>query len=609
MISRLKGGMSAFGLLLILGLNAMIGADLLREHDDLLARAREETQSLSLILERQATDSVTGVAKVLAGVAEVLDVRADRWDRGDPDVHALLRRQAALSPLIRALLVISADGHPIHDSGTRTPADLDLSDRDYLTAQRDGTAAGSFLGVPVRGRVSGNWFVSMSRRLDTPDGRFAGVVVAVIEPAAFRAFYEALKLRNDAVVTLYHASGPMMARFPVHDSVPVLSAHPSADPAPSPAASLTVGPQGAEFLANSSDGPSRILSVRRSVEVPLVVTVSLSTDQVLSPWRGKVKISVAVAVCGSVMLGFLTLVLVREAGRREAMLVDLQSSEAALRDSQQRLIQDIAGRYRAEAELIAAKQASDTANRAKTQFLANMSHELRTPLNAIIGFAEALETGIFGRMTGKQTEYVGDIRRSGQHLLSLINDILDTTKVESGKYALHEEVVDIRNVVEQSLRSVASQVAEKSIDLAATAPADLPSLYADERALRQILLNLLSNAVKFTPANGRVTVMVDASERNLRIRVTDTGIGIPQGELMLVMEPFHQVDNSHTRRYAGTGLGLPLVKSLVEMQEGRFLLTSTVGRGTTATILFPATRLRRSQAEASPSPRVPELLV
>jgi two-component system, cell cycle sensor histidine kinase PleC len=238
-----------------------------------------------------------------------------------------------------------------------------------------------------------------------------------------------------------------------------------------------------------------------------------------------------------------------------------------------------------------------------------MSHELRTPLNAIIGFAEALETGIFGRMTGKQTEYVGDIRRSGQHLLSLINDILDTTKVESGKYALHEEVVDVRDVVEQSLRSVASQVAEKSIDLAATAPADLPSLYADERALRQILLNLLSNAVKFTPANGRVTVMVDASERNLRIRVIDTGIGIPQEELMLVLEPFHQVDNSHTRRYAGTGLGLPLVKSLVEMQEGRFLLTSTVGRGTTATILFPAARLRRVQTEAPPSSRVPELLV
>jgi two-component system, cell cycle sensor histidine kinase PleC len=604
-ISRLKGGMSAFGLLLILGLNAMIGADLSREHDDLIARAREETQSLSLILERQATDSVTGVAKVLAGVAEVLDVRADRWERGDPDVHALLRRQASLSPLIRALLVISADGHPIHDSGAPTPADLDLSDRDYLTAQRDGTASGSYLGVPVRGRVSGNWFVSMSRRLETADGRFAGVLVAVIDPAAFRVFYEALKLRNDAVVTLYHASGPMMARFPVHDA----GSDPPAFSSPSATLSLRSGLSGVEFTDRSSDGPSRILSVRRSVEVPLVVTVSLSRDHVLLPWRGKAKISLAVAVCGSVMLGFLTLVLVREAGRREAMLADLQSSEGALRDSQQRLIQDIAGRYRAEAELIAAKQASDAANRAKTQFLANMSHELRTPLNAIIGFAEALETGIFGRMTGKQTEYVGDIRRSGQHLLSLINDILDTTKVESGKYALHEEVVDVRDVVEQSLRSVASQVAEKSIDLAATAPADLPSLYADERALRQILLNLLSNAVKFTPANGRVTVMVDASERNLRIRVIDTGIGIPQEELMLVLEPFHQVDNSHTRRYAGTGLGLPLVKSLVEMQEGRFLLTSTVGRGTTATILFPAARLRRVQTEAPPSSRVPELLV
>ncbi|WP_298371576.1 ATP-binding protein [Azospirillum sp.] len=593
--------MSAFGLLLILGVNAMIGADLSREHDDLMARAREETQGLSLILERQATDSVTGVAKILAGVAEALNLRADRWDRGDADVHALLRRQAALSPLIHTLVVISANGRLIHDSSAPTPANPDLSDRDYLTAHRDGAVSGSYLGIPVQSRVSGNWFVSMSQRLDDPDGRFAGVVVAMIDPAAFRAFYRTLRLRNDAVVALHHASGPMMARFPDHASSPDLSAQ--------SIASLTQGAATHSEAMDGGDGEAgRIVSVRRSAEAPLLVTVSLSTDQVLAPWRGKAKISLGVAVLGSAMLGFLTLALVREAGRREAMLADLQSSERALRDSQQRLIQDIAGRYRAEAELIAAKQASDAANRAKTQFLANMSHELRTPLNAIIGFAEALETGIFGRMTGKQTEYIGDIRRSGQHLLSLINDILDTTKIESGKYALHEEVVDVRAVVEQCLRSMAPQATEKSIDLAAAIPVDVPGLYADERAMRQIMLNLLSNAVKFTPSGGRIAVIVDANERNLRVRVTDTGIGIPQGELMQVMEPFHQVDNSHTRRYAGTGLGLPLVKSLVEMQEGRFLLTSAVGRGTTATILFPAARLRHPQADPTTPARVPALL-
>ncbi|MFD1625454.1 ATP-binding protein [Azospirillum griseum] len=581
--------MSAFGLVLIFGLNAMIGADLLREHDEILGQAWEETQSLSLILERQATDSVAGVAKILAGTAEVLNRRPYVWDAGDLGAQALLRRQAALSPLIHALLVVSADGKLIHDSTTMAPMNPDLSDREYLTIHDTNVGGGLYVGTPVFSRVAGAWLVTMSRRLEANDGRFAGAVVAMIDPTAFRSFYEAFRLRNGTMVTLYHANGPMMARYP--DAA--TDANRVAQPLPPSATRLKPGMTGTEHVSETNDGPDRIISHRRSADLPLVVTVSMATDRLLQPWRGKLVLSLVITACGSAMLAFLTFALVREAGRREAMLADLQNSERALRDSQQRLIQDIAGRYRAEAELIAAKQASDAANRAKTQFLANMSHELRTPLNAIIGFAEALETGIFGQLSGKPAEYIGDIRRSGQHLLSLINDILDTTKIESGKYALHEEVVNIRDTVEESLRSLTPQAAEKSITLTSTLPEDPPCLFADERAMRQVLLNLLSNALKFTPVGGRVAVMVDVSERNLRLRVIDTGIGIPQGELTQVLEPFHQVDNSHTRRYAGTGLGLPLVKSLVEMQEGRFLLTSAVGRGTTATILFPISRLRR----------------
>ncbi|WP_085552647.1 sensor histidine kinase [Azospirillum agricola] len=562
--------MSAFGVVLILGLNAMIGYDLLREHGTLVDQARDETQSLALVLERHATDSFSGVAKTLAGVAEVLAVRGDRWTRGAPEVHALLRRQLALSPLTRALLVVSADGRLIHDTDTLEPADLDLSDRDYLLAHRDGLAGTVHLGVPVEGRTSGAWFVSMSRRLETPDGRFAGVAVAVVEPAAFRGFYESLKLRNDAVVTLHHADGPVVARFPDHERF--------------------VGRPVRGGAGARDEGTDRISSHRTSSEVPLVVTVSLARDAVLAPWRLRAVVELAAALGASLMLGLLTLTLVREAGRRERMLEDLQASEGALRDSQRRLILDIAARHRAEAELIAAKQASDSSNRAKTQFLANMSHELRTPLNAVIGFAEALESGIFGAMSAKQTEYVSDIRRSGLHLLSLINDILDTTKIESGKYVLHEERLAVRAVVGQCLRQIEPLAVQKGIGLAASMEPELPDLLADERALRQILLNLLSNAVKFTPAGGHIVVTADRAELDLRLRVTDTGIGIPQSELEQVLEPFHQVDNSHTRRYAGTGLGLGLVKSLVEMHQGSLGLTSALGRGTTATVVLPAGR-------------------
>ena len=589
--------MGAFGVALIVGFNAMIGYDVLHERSETVAQAREENGATAQVLERHATDSFSGVAKILSGVAEVLAVRGDSWDRGDADVHALLNRQAGQSPLIRAMLVVAADGRLVHDTQTLTPANLDLSDRDYLMAHRDGLVAGGadgvFVGNPARGRSSGTWFIGMSRRLNAPDGRFAGVVVAVMEPTAFRGFYRTLALPGDTVVTLYHADGPVMARFPDHDT----HIGRSALHLPLFARLLKEAPAGTEMLDSPSEGPRRILSYRASTEMPLVVTVSSSRDAVLAPWRSKAVMLAAAGLAGTLVLGLMMLALLREAGQREQAMADLQGSERALRDSQHRLIQDIAARHGIEAELIAAKQVSDAANRAKTQFLANMSHELRTPLNAVIGFAEALESGIFGAMTPKQTEYVGDIRRSGQHLLSLINDILDTTKIESGKYVMHQEELAVEDLIGECLRQMEPLALEKGVDLTANLDDPLPILYADARAVRQILLNLLSNAVKFTPPGGRIAVEADRAARSLRLRVSDTGIGIPAVELDHVMEPFHQVDNSHTRRYAGTGLGLPLVKSLVEMQDGRFVLSSVLGRGTTATVLFPPGRLRSRPAD------------
>ena len=596
--SRLKRGMGAFGILLILGFNAMIGYDLLREYFDILQSVRDETESLTLVLERHASDSVAGVDKVLAGVAEVLAVRDDTFQRGAPDIHALLRRQMALSPLTRAILFIGPDGHLLHDSDTLQPADLNLSDRDYFVAQRDGRQPGAYVGLPVRGRTSGTWFVSMSRRFETLDGRFAGVVVAVVEPIAFRRFYETLHLGHDAVVTLFHADGQILARHPDHDTNigrsalnnPLFTTH------------LKSAPAGTLDYRAPGEKHGSIISYRRSADFPIVVDVSVAREAALVPWRNKVRNGALLLAGGNGMLALLILLLLRGIGQRERMLAELQTSEGALRASQSRLIQDIAARHRVEAELIAAKQASDDANQAKTHFLANMSHELRTPLNAIIGFSEALLTGIFGPMAPRQTEYVGDIRRSGLHLLSLINDILDTTKIESGKYTLREESLPVRALALRALRQIEPQAEEKGIALALRLPSSLPDLWADERAMVQILLNLLSNAVKFTPPGGRTLLSAALTAQGaLRLQVMDTGIGIPARDLHSVLEPFHQVDNSHTRRHQGTGLGLPLVKSLVELHGGTFALDSEVGKGTTATVTLPAFRLLASPVADAPA--------
>ncbi len=248
---------------------------------------------------------------------------------------------------------------------------------------------------------------------------------------------------------------------------------------------------------------------------------------------------------------------------------------------------------RSEAEARAAKTTADLANRAKSEFLANTSHELRSPLNAILGFAEILSLEMFGALgSARYLGYARDIHNAGRLLLSVIDDLLDLAKIEAGKLELHEERVNLETTIGTALRLVQSRAQDHGLTLITEITPNLPPLWADGRLIVQMAVNLLSNAIKFTPPGGTVTVSAGLAEAGLVVSVADTGIGIAAADLPKVLAPFEQVDNHLTRTQSGTGLGLPLVKSLIELHGGRFEIISAPGTGTTVHLIFPASRLR-----------------
>jgi len=258
----------------------------------------------------------------------------------------------------------------------------------------------------------------------------------------------------------------------------------------------------------------------------------------------------------------------------------LQKTISVLKKSQVRIV-ELAENYEQE------KIRAEEANQSKSEFLANMSHELRTPLNAINGFSDIMKKELFGPLGDpRYTEYVNDILFSGQHLLSLINDILDMSKIEAGKMSLNTEALQMNDMISQVIRIVRGRADDNRLKLVFEEDV-LPEIEADPRAVKQILLNLATNAIKFTPEGGVVTVSVEPKSAGLIIRVSDTGIGISQENIERLAQPFEQIDSQHSRQHEGTGLGLALSKSLVELHGGNFTIESVVGQGTTVIFTLP----------------------
>ncbi|MBL8687966.1 MAG: PAS-domain containing protein [Rhodospirillaceae bacterium] len=256
------------------------------------------------------------------------------------------------------------------------------------------------------------------------------------------------------------------------------------------------------------------------------------------------------------------------------------------------LITDITELKAREAQLLGMRDAALRADHAKTRFLATMSHELRTPLNAILGFADVMRQEMFGQVgSPRYRQYLDDIHSAGKYLLGVISDVLDTARIQSGDMRLGDEPVEIGPVIRECLGMVADRARIGDVAVGAEYAADLPRFRADPVRLRQILTNLLTNAVKFTPPGGRVAVRADLdTEGRLAISVKDTGIGMSRDEIAVALTPFGQIANPMTRTHDGTGLGLPLAKTLAELHGGELDIASTPGAGTAVTVTLPARR-------------------
>jgi signal transduction histidine kinase/PAS domain-containing protein len=265
-----------------------------------------------------------------------------------------------------------------------------------------------------------------------------------------------------------------------------------------------------------------------------------------------------------------------------------ESLERRVHQRTEALKAEIAQHVEAKKALIEAKDQADLANRSKTEFLANVSHELRTPLNAIIGFSEVMAAEMFGPLGSERYKgYVNDVLSSGRHLLEVISDILDIAKIEAGKMDFNYSDIDPAEVVAAAVHLVESRAEAGGLRLSWQVPDDAGSFWADRRRVLQILVNLLSNAIKFTPAGGSIDLTVTADTEQVILVVSDTGIGMSEDEVVVALEPFRQVDGSLTRRYEGTGLGLPLVRAFVELHGGRLDIASHKGRGTSVSVVLP----------------------
>jgi signal transduction histidine kinase len=603
----LKWRVAAFSGLIVFVIACLVVLVISEQRRSALDGARTNAANLSAAFEEQ-------VRLTLDNVSVAMELLNRRIQQEGPSfrLSEWAREITHLTNPTLRVSILSAEGKLVASTIDIHPAPVDLADREYFRIPRDSPDDTLFIGKPIRGRLPETITMEVARRIKTADGAFGGVLVFSLDPEFLSALHRNVDLGQEGAIVLIGKDRVVRARLTSTNGLDISAAGASLSDSPAVASSATAT-SGRYDGPSVRDGVPGLFHWRTVAGYPLVVVVRLGRGEVLAAAdrHGQMVLIVAgLALSLPFMMMFMLnreinlrvdreIALRHEGERLHEAHGNLTAQHRAVLETTSELALERLKLTQANAELVLAKQRAEDASGAKSSFLANMSHELRTPLNAIIGFAEIIRDRILGDDPARYSECAADIQVSGVHLLRVINGVLDFAKMEAGKFVLQESVVPLDTIVSESMTAVRLQAANGGIALVDSLPKGKILLLCDETRFKQILINLLSNAVKFTPAGGAVTLAGHIQDDGaLRISVADTGIGMSEQEIVSAMVPFQQVDGPLARRFAGTGLGLPLAAQLCELHDATLDVESTPAVGTVIGVRVPPARIVSGMPDA-----------